>query len=233
MSIKYSKFIGSNCFILKNVEVNSKVLDVGCANGKLAKYIKKYKQCHIVGIEIDTELAKIAEDYCDKVIIADIQKDISLPIGYFDVIIFGDILEHVVNPEEVLIKFKKYLSDDGIFLISIPNIANWTIRIKLLFGIFKYTECGILDKTHLRFFTLKESRKMLENCGLQILKEYCTCGIKKIDFKFMDLNPSTIYKSLLCYQFIIKAKKSPVKINDFSHIEYQIMHTEKISQELI
>lgn len=211
MPIKYSKFTGSNCIILKNIELKSKVLDVGCANGKLAKYIKKYKPCYIVGIEIDEELAKIAEDYCDKVIVADIQKKIPLPIGYFDVIIFGDILEHIANPEEVLIGFKKYLSDDGVFLISIPNIANWTIRIKLLFGSFKYNECGILDKTHLRFFTLKEARKMLGNCGLQILNEYCTCGIKKIDFKFMELNPSILWKSLLCYQFIIKTKKTPLE----------------------
>jgi len=90
----------------------------------------------------------------------------------FDVIIFADILEHLMFSEKVLNFFvTNYLKSNGKVIISLPNVANFTIRIGLLFGNFGYTESGILDKTHLYLYTLKTARKLVSEVGLSIVKE--------------------------------------------------------------
>ena len=109
--------------IISLVGENKKVLDVGCASGYIGEHLKK-KGCSLVGIEIDKECAEIAKRAYEDVIIADVEKleAISYPEHFFDVIIFADILEHLKNPSETLIKFKKYLKKDGAVIVSLPNI---------------------------------------------------------------------------------------------------------------
>ena len=114
----------------------------------------------MVGIDIDEARAKLAQERLNKVIVANVEKmeRDPFPDGYFDIIIFADVLEHLKEPETVLRRFKKYLKKDGYALISIPNIANWKMRVYLLFGKWHYKDVGLLDKTHLRFFTLKTAK---------------------------------------------------------------------------
>lgn len=161
---------GSHMKIIGLIGENKMVLDVGCATGYIGKRLKK-KGCALVGIEIDKECAKIAEGAYSDIIIADVEKldVISYPEHFFDVIVFADILEHLKNPDATLIKFKKYLKNDGAIIVSLPNIARIEIRLKLLLGKFDYEEIGILDRTHLRFFTLKTAKHLLEKNGYKII----------------------------------------------------------------
>jgi 2-polyprenyl-3-methyl-5-hydroxy-6-metoxy-1,4-benzoquinol methylase len=126
---------------------------------------------------------------------------------FFDVIIFADILEHLKDTS-VLSNYRRYLKNDGYAIISIPNVANWKIRLSLLLGKFDYKEAGILSRHHLRFYTLKTAKKMITDAGFQITYITSTSGWNFCDCKLLTRNPSTLWKSLLACNFIFKAKKS-------------------------
>jgi len=114
-------------------------------------------QCEIVGIEFNKLSAQTAKNYCKEVILGDIES-IELTKeydNYFDFVIFADVLEHLKEPLNAINKFKRYLKDDGFFIISVPNISNWRMRVKFLFGNFQYEDYGILDNTHLRFLIIR------------------------------------------------------------------------------
>lgn len=147
------------------------VLDIGCSSGYLAKVLKK-KQSQVFGVEANFNSVKKAQKYCQKVIIGSIENPktwLKLK-NQFEVIILADVLEHLINPEKVLKTASKKLKKSGLILISIPNIAHWQIRLRLLVGKFNYTDSGLLDKTHLRFFTEETIRKLIDEAGFKILK---------------------------------------------------------------
>lgn len=149
---------------------NKRVIDFGCATGYLAQLLQQ-QGCEVTGVEINPEAAKIAEHYCKRVVVADL--DIVhlaeiLPPQSFDVAIFGDVLEHLRDPWRVLKETQHLLSPDGFVVASIPNIAHGSIRLALLQGKFEYTELGILDNTHLRFFTKKTVEDLFEKTGYVI-----------------------------------------------------------------
>jgi 2-polyprenyl-3-methyl-5-hydroxy-6-metoxy-1,4-benzoquinol methylase len=187
--------------IVQYVGENKRVLDVGCAAGYLAKELKK-KNCYVVGIELDPKAAKEATRYCDKVITGNVEviDEISYSEGFFDIIIYADVLEHLVRPDLVLKKFAKYLSKKGYVLASIPNVVNWYYRLRFLFGTFNYEESGILDKTHLRFFTLKTAKELFETSDYRIIKIDYTGFASK--YKILRLFPG-----FFAIQFIIAAQR--------------------------
>ncbi|AEF97063.1 class I SAM-dependent methyltransferase [Methanotorris igneus] len=204
----------SHMRIVQLVGNNKKVLDVGCSAGHLSKVFKE-NGCEVVGIELDDESAKIARNYCIDVIKGDVETiNLNYPDEYFDVIVFGDILEHLKNPQTVLIKLRRYLKKDGYIVCSIPNIAHITVRLMLLMGKWEYEDVGLLDRTHLRFFTKKTAIKLAENAGFKIEEVYPTPWIPF--FRLRKLHPIflkieyTITKmlpTLFALQFVIKARK--------------------------
>lgn len=138
--------------VLNLVGKNKKVLEIGCATGQVSKRLAE-NGCEVVGVELDELSAQSAQRYCKNVIMLDVGK-INAPEynNYFDFILFMDILEHLNDPSNVLKRMKVYLKDDGLVVISVPNIANWAVRWNLLWGRFEYSSRGILDRAHLRFF---------------------------------------------------------------------------------
>lgn len=206
---KYDEFHFASNMIFQLIEPDKRILDVGCGTGKLAEQLRLKKNCYVVGIERDEVEARLAQQRCDKLLLADVEKleDIPFQAGYFDIIVFADILEHLLNPEAVLQRFKKYLPDSGYVFVSVPNIANWSIRLKLLAGKWNYKETGLLDKTHIRFFTLKTVKEMIQRCGYTITYLGCTSGLGYVDWRIISRNPANLWKGLLGYQFMIKAKK--------------------------
>lgn len=193
--------------IVKSVKEHKKVLDVGCADGNLARVISS-KDCEIVGIEIDKKAAKNAQKFCEEIIIADIEsiRLSSKYHGYFDYILFADVLEHIKDPLVVLKRFKKYLNQDGSIIISLPNVTNWKMRIKILLGNFEYEERGLLDSGHIRFFNEKSAKKLLDDAGLEIIKFDLTVGDAPIGARFFHFI-GTLWPNLFAYQFLMIAKK--------------------------
>lgn len=150
----------------ENEDKQINVLEVGCAcGGTLLKIRNIYKNANLYGIELNHNAALDASLFAS-VISADIEKcELEYPGEFFDYIIFGDVLEHLHNPWETLKKIKRYLKSGGFILASIPNVAHYSVIKGLLNGNWTYQEAGILDRTHLRFFTLNEIDKMFEQAG--------------------------------------------------------------------
>jgi methionine biosynthesis protein MetW len=193
--------------IIQCVGKQKKVLDVGCAVGILAKEMKN-NDCEVVGIELDEKSANIAQEHCVELVRGDVES-IELKDYYsnfFDFIIFADVLEHLRDPDDVLKRFVKYLKDDGYIIVSLPNIANWRIRLKLLSGNFNYETHGILDESHLRFFTEKTVKDLITNSKLEISKFDVAVG--DVDFFAKFLYSVAIYwPNLFAYQFLVIANK--------------------------
>ena len=189
------------------------ILDVGCSTGALGHEIKKVYDCKVYGLDISEKAISIAKQRLDKALICDIEKEEpELEIEMFDAIIFGDVLEHLFDPTDVLRMLRKFLKEDGKVIVSVPNIANITIRLSLLFGNFDYKNKGILDNTHIRFFTMKTIKTTLQSAGYKILEvdilppnPYNNIYIYDLLYYF-----SKIEKSLFAQQFIIICKKKSV-----------------------
>jgi len=145
-----------------------RVLEIGCATGQLSRRLAE-NECDIIGVEVNKESADIAMRYCKEVLVCDIESMESLEHNDFDFILLLDVLEHLREPVAILVRLKEYLKRGGFIIVSLPNVANWRVRWDLIFGRFDYCECGILDKTHLRFFTEASARKIIEDAGYEIV----------------------------------------------------------------
>lgn len=151
---------------------SGRILDVGCGAGIFAGRLKEKLKAEVWGVEIDSKAAALAQDRIDKILIGDICKlHDELPKGYFDCIVFNDVLEHLVDPFSVLAKIKDKLGSNGVVVSSIPNIRFLRVLKDLLIKKqWRYAECGILDKSHLRFFTQQSIIDMFSSLGYEILK---------------------------------------------------------------
>ena len=151
----------------------ARVLDVGCGVGLNGAWAKR-RGAHVTGIELDGEAAAQARSRLDAVLQIDLESEAALAEALgdatFDLMLFGDVLEHLPRPLEVLGSLSRYLADGGHVIVSLPNVAAWPVRLGLLGGRFRYRPSGILDETHLRFFTLESATRLLEEAGLEVLR---------------------------------------------------------------
>ena len=143
-----------------------RLLDVGAAQGVLAQRFAQ-RGFEVTCIEGSAELAALGKSKCHEMIVADLDKPLPTLNGEFDMIVYGDILEHLRNPLEVFKGFNRYLRPNGKVIVSVPNFAHLWVRLNLLLGRFNYADRGILDRTHLRFFTLRSFRDFLREAGLE------------------------------------------------------------------
>jgi O-antigen biosynthesis protein len=160
----------SHTLIIDLAGQNKKILEIGTSTGFVTKILQE-RQNEIVGIEIDPDAAHIAEKYCSRMIIGDIEKcdlDNFFTGPSFDVIILGDVLEHLIYPKALLRNVKKILKEDGYLIVSLPNFCHGDVILTILQGDFHYTDMGLLDKTHLRFFGLKNIYSLFSEAGYQI-----------------------------------------------------------------
>jgi predicted TPR repeat methyltransferase len=143
------------------------LVDLGAAGGEIGQSVRPQFE-KTFGFEYDPERIPQLRQNFDHAVIADLEKTSRLPVGVA-AIVMADVLEHLRSPKEILGLVQRSLASDGVLYVSVPNIANITTRIGLLFGIFRYRERGILDATHLRFYTLRTIREELENAGFTLV----------------------------------------------------------------
>jgi 2-polyprenyl-3-methyl-5-hydroxy-6-metoxy-1,4-benzoquinol methylase len=160
---------------------NNTILDLGCATGRLGELLLKNGSAKIVdGVEIYEPAALAAAKIYRLVRTGDIE---SMDIPYkeeFDYVICGDILEHLKNPDIVVTQIHKWLKPGGCLLVCLPNIRNYRILYKLVFGgDWKYVSKGIMDNTHLRFFTRKSTARMLTDSGFEVYHQHMVIEGKK------------------------------------------------------
>jgi 2-polyprenyl-3-methyl-5-hydroxy-6-metoxy-1,4-benzoquinol methylase len=146
------------------------VLETGCSTGFLSKLIAG-DATRVVGIEIDEEAAEMARQSCQRVLSCNLDSpEWVRQVGeMFDLVTYGDVLEHLANPLAVLRQTRELLVPGGRVLICLPNIAHWTIRAKLLAGNFRYQSIGILDFTHMRFFTVETAKEFIVDAGYRTI----------------------------------------------------------------
>jgi 2-polyprenyl-3-methyl-5-hydroxy-6-metoxy-1,4-benzoquinol methylase len=169
-----------------------KVMDVGCGNGAFAAIVKKQNNAEVWGIEPMESEAKVAETVLDKVFTGGVEPFLEqLPDRYFDAIYFNDVLEHLADPYSVLDILKSKLAPGGVIISSIPNVRFYRTFSRVVFAKdWRYDEFGIMDKTHLRFFTGKSIRRMYEELGYNVLTHEpinVTKSLKPILFNILVL----------------------------------------------
>ena len=161
---------------------DKRVVDFGCWTGDVAAVLKE-RGCTVTGIEIDPEAAAEAAKICDKVIVGDLNVlDMAeaLEGEKYDVGLFGDIIEHLTDPRNALTGMREALAPGGYIVVSVPNVAHASVRLALLKGQFDYEDTGILDSTHLRFYTRETVADLLESCG------YLVESMDWVDVKVSD-----------------------------------------------
>lgn len=205
----------SHGLVIDLVGRGKRVLDVGCATGDLDKILIG-RGCDVIGIEPDGAAAEIAKQHLSQVLSVKIEElDLLETFGTssFDAVIVADVLEHLQTPVEVLRQLSSILAPGGVIVASIPNVAHGAVRLALLEGRFDYTDVGLLDRTHIRFFTLPTVDQLFEDAGLVIVElRRTTAGIFETE---IALRPESFDPSVLdavtrdpeatTYQFVLRA----------------------------
>jgi 2-polyprenyl-3-methyl-5-hydroxy-6-metoxy-1,4-benzoquinol methylase len=204
-----------HAFILDLVGYNKRVLEVGCANGYITKVLAE-RGCTVVGIELDAAAAAVAEKWAERVVVGDLDGATlweGLDGEQFDAVTFGDVLEHLRDPLACLRAAVRYLKPSGIVAISVPNVAHGDVRMALLQGKFPYSPWGLLDHTHMRFFTKESLRAMVREAGLltvETRRKVVPLFQTELDVSRESVDPSTLEFILEdpeaeTYQFVMKA----------------------------
>lgn len=188
-----------------------KVLDVGCWGGALGYQVRKLKDCQFDGIDINEEALAIAAQngylHTFKIDLNTSSFE-AIEDNAYDIIVFGDVLEHTIDPDAVLRKLVPKLISGGFIVVSLPNIAFIVYRLKHMIGKWEYENSGVMDRTHLRFFTYRSMHQFFQRNNLQILEEYPYIGIKnrpRVIQKLMRLLAKGI-PSLFALQIVFKVK---------------------------
>ncbi|AQG81314.1 class I SAM-dependent methyltransferase [Spirosoma montaniterrae] len=181
------------------------VLDVGCSSGVFAGAVKKQFNCEVWGIEPDRRAAEKAQSVIDKVYNTVFDENIDLQGQKFDCIIFNDVLEHLANPFDALELCKKYLTDKGVIVSSIPNVRFFDAMHHIVVQKdFYYVGAGIFDKTHLRFFTKKSIERMFVEAGYKLAKVEGINSLREINpkgYRNFNILNSILLKSIADMEF--------------------------------
>lgn len=201
--------------VVRLVGRDRRVLELGPATGYMSRIFVE-NGCSVVGLEVDPGMAEQAERYCERVIVGDLESlDLDTELGEdrFDVIVAADVLEHLKQPLELLQRLRGFLAEDGFFVLSLPNVAHGSVRLALLEGHFSYQRHGLLDETHLRFFTHETVAELLDAAELGIAEMHHQP--LKLEASEVSFDPRAVPAELLealerdpdatTYQFVIKA----------------------------
>jgi 2-polyprenyl-3-methyl-5-hydroxy-6-metoxy-1,4-benzoquinol methylase len=195
--------------VLTHSRPGDRIFEGGVSSGYFARVL--VEQGRVVdGAEIDPVAAAEARAVCERVVEGDLQQlDVAELAPAYDVLLFGDTLEHLPDPPALLRRLRPRLKAGGVLVTSIPNVANWSVRLRLLLGSFRYTDRGLLDRTHLRFYTRRTAVEMLAEGGFEAVSVTATVpvpGVRSAWLGRVAHRVGNLWPSLFGYTFVIVAR---------------------------
>ncbi len=204
--------------LMRLIPPRSRVLELGCATGYLSGYMEQALDCRVTGLEFDAQAAAVAAGRCTQVFNVDLDAPGALERAAggapYDVLLAAAVLEHLRQPEQLLRAARALLTADARVIVSLPNIAHWQPRLRLLAGRFDYADYGIMDRTHLHFYTLRTGRALLADQGYQV-EQVCIAGsglqnlLSALARRLRRRPPNPILPGLLAYELIYVAHPAP------------------------
>ena len=199
-------------------ESPSLVMDVGCGKGVTSHWLKQIRpNITTVGVEIDKSVAAVAASVVDTVLVADLEKGLEALDSYkgrVDLLLLLDVLEHLHDPWARLKEFKTFLAPAGVVIASIPNVRNFKVLVPLLMkGEWRYQDAGILDRTHLRFFTRRTVLELFAGAGYEIQKITRTGPLQPSRIKTVsggvaflaNMMSAGSLKDFIAHQYLVRA----------------------------
>ena len=147
----------------------------------MTKILADNCQTEIVGIEPDSARAELAKSRGVNVYVGRLTSELIQMIGVFDVVLFADVLEHLPNPQSLLLTAREALRPHGSIVVSVPNVAHWSVRVDLIRGRFQYQPTGIMDATHLRWFSAVSAKSLIASAGFRVTAYQATAGTTLLD----------------------------------------------------
>lgn len=206
--------------VVSLVPRGARVLEVGCAAGHMSEVLRSRLGCSVAAIEVSPAAAEMARRHCNRVVIGDaeiVDFEVLFGADRFDAIVFADVLEHMREPGTVLQRVRPFLADGGAVIASSPNFAHGSVRLALLGGEFYYRDTGLLDRTHLRFFTRETVEDLFEASGY-VITQWLR---RKLAIEASEIGPPdrpiphavrewlAAEPEATTYQFVIRAVPSP------------------------
>ncbi len=183
-----------------------RVLDVGCGTGATGRALKRRQYVEVHGVELDREQASAARSALDSAVCGDIERlALPFPAGHFDCIMYGDVLEHLVWPGDVLRSHRVLLSPSGVIVATVPNVRYAGVICRLALGVWGYSDCGILDSTHLRFFTLGSIVGLFAAAGLRVTSVRRSYGSRAV-LGAIDRLTLGLLSGFLTYKYTVVAQ---------------------------
>ncbi len=159
--------------VVRIIGENKRVLELGSGPGTITRLLSKESNCRVIALEIDAEAVKKLLPYCERAYQADLNDphwpDAIRDEGRFEAVIATDVLEHLYEPLTVLKAMKGFLDESGCIIVSVPHVGHSVIHACLLDEDFEYRDIGLLDRTHIRFFGIKNIQRLFEDAGLKIV----------------------------------------------------------------
>jgi len=191
-----------------------RVLDVGCGDGTLARAIRAEWPAAVVGITHSAAEAARGRDVFEQVVVADLETYDPTPLGMFDVVICSHVLEHLTAPERLLRTLRDRLAPGGTLLVALPNVLFWRQRLELLRGQFRYTDGGLMDRTHLRFFDWETAAALVRDAGYEITERVAEGGFPGSRLlgplrRPLDRIATRAAPGTFGWQFVLTARRGP------------------------
>lgn len=186
-----------------------KVLDIGCGFGGLGRLLRQRSECEVSGVEQNPAADAHLQEIYSRYWIGDIEK-IELPVDadYFDCVVFADVLEHLADPWAVLERYSRYAKRGGVIIASIPNVRNFGLLYNLVVkGRWRYEQSGLLDRSHLRFFTRKEIIDLFVQAGLEIDEILTNRDRYSLWKRIAAAIPTALVPDLAVCQFLVRARR--------------------------